>query len=82
LDPFCGGWHGARDRRRRLKLLSILGLCLIAATCEMGRPVIIKYLVDKLIATPINTSVWSMACRLLFGFYGNLCGQPDFVPQR
>lgn len=59
-------WH--QDRRRRLKLLSILGLCLIAVTCEMGRPVIIKYLVDKLIATPINTSVWSMAWPLLLVF--------------
>jgi hypothetical protein len=40
-------WH--QDRRRRLKLLSILGLCLIAVVSEMGRPVIIKHLVDQLI---------------------------------
>lgn len=59
-------WH--QDRRRRLKLLSIWGIILIPIVSEMGRPVIIKHLIDQLVSKPHEVSVWLQAWPLLLFF--------------
>jgi ATP-binding cassette subfamily B protein len=57
-----------QNRARRLSLLWITALSLVAVSTEMVRPVIIKQVIDQLLATPVGVSVWLHAWPLVLTF--------------